>query len=153
VRRLALLLIVVATSSSLISCESVDKARMKLFGIKVCSPEPETAEWVINEVVQAAKDTDEERGWVRLQKVLHSSERTPNALRGWQDGNWPRMRKQVSNYLDDQGCFTLRDFRTQQGDRGIDFFVENRQRDMPTPCAVYQDENNNRLWRVKRCSL
>ncbi len=146
----ALLLILLAL---LTSCDAIDKARMKVLGIQVCKPEVETAEWVLMEVVLAAKDADEERGWERLQKVLHSSERTANALRGWHEGNWPRMRKQVKDYLDDQGCFTLRDFKAQQGERGVDFFIENRSRDLPTPCAVYQDENNNHLWRVKRCSL
>ena len=118
-----------------------------------CKPEVESAEWVLMEAVQAANDADEERGWERLQKVLHSSERTPNALRGWHDGNWGRMRRQAKNYLDAEGCFTLRDFNKQQGDRGIDFFFDNKARELPTPCAVYKDENNNMLWRIKRCSL
>ena len=138
---------------SMLGCETIDAARMKLFGITVCQPEPESAEWVLMEAVQAAKDSDEERGWERLQKVLHSSERSPNALRGWHDGNWGRMRRQANNYLDEQGCFTLRDFNKQQGDRGIDFYFENKSRELPTPCAVYKDENNNMLWRIKRCSL
>ena len=146
-------LVVLALLVTCTSCETVDAARMKLFGINVCNPEPETAEWVMMEAVLAAKDKDEERGWERLQKVLHSSERSPNALRGWQDGNWPRMRRQVKDYLDEQGCYTLRDFRKQQGERGIDFYFENKSRDLPTPCAVYKDENNNMLWRIKRCSL
>lgn len=133
-------------------CETVDKARMKLFGVQVCNPEPETAEWVLREALLAASDKDEETGWARFQKVLHSAERSPNALRGWREGSWKRMRNQHALYLDDNECFTLRDFKLQQND-GIDFFVENRHRDLPTPCAVYLDHNNNKLWRVKRCSL
>jgi hypothetical protein len=134
-------------------CETFDKARMKLVGVKVCNPDQGSAEWVLNEAVQSAKDSDEERGWARLQKVLHSSERSVNALKGWHEGNWPRMRRQVKHYLDDKGCFTLRDFRTQQGDAGIDFFMENDERDLPTPCAVYIDADNNKQWRIKRCSM
>lgn len=135
------------------SCEAADKARMKLVGIKVCDPEPESAEWVLMEAVKAASEKDDDKGWDRLQKVLHSSERSTNALRGWHEGNWKRMRAQMSNYVDDQGCFTLVDFKAMQGNVGIDYYVKNKTRDMPTPCAVYQDENNNKLWRVKRCSL
>lgn len=137
----------------LAGCETVDKARMKLLGVKVCKPELGSAEWVLNEAVQAAKDSDEERGWARLQKVLHTSERTVNALKGWHEGNWPRMRKQVNHYVDSNQCFTLRDFRTQQGDVGIDYFLENDERDLPTPCAVYLDPDNNNQWRIKRCSI
>jgi hypothetical protein len=138
--------------ATLASCEIVDKARMKLLGVTVSNPEPETAEWVIREALMAAKDKDEERGWERFQKVLHSQERTNNALKGWQQFGWPRLRRQVSLYLDDQDRFVLRDFRTMQND-GIDFFIENRERDLPTPCSVYLDFANNKHWRIKRCSL
>ncbi len=138
--------------ASLAGCEVVDKARMKLLGVTVSNPEPETAEWVIREALLAAKDKDEERGWQRFQKVLHSQERTTNALKGWQQFGWPRLRRQVGLYLDDQDRFVLRDFRTMQND-GIDFFLENRERDLPTPCSVYLDFANNKHWRIKRCSL
>lgn len=134
------------------ACETIDKARMKLFGITVTNPESETAEWVLREALYAAADKDEEKGWERLQKVLHSDQRTTNALRGWHEHNWPRMRKQAHLYLDDQGTFILRDFKVQQNG-GVDYFVENRHRDMPTPCAVYIDPANNGLWRIKRCSF
>lgn len=133
-------------------CEVVDKARMKLLGVKVTNPEPETAEWVLREVLLAGKEPDEEKGWQRFQKVLHSQERTNNALKGWQQFGWPRIRRQAHLYLDETGTFVLRDFRTLQND-GIDFFLENRDRDLPTPCSVYLDFANNKQWRVKRCSL
>ena len=83
---------------------------------------------------------------------MHSQERTTNALKGWQQFGWPRIRRQAKLYLDEHDRFVLRDFKTMQND-GIDFFLENRERDMPTPCAVYLDFANNKHWRVKRCSL
>ncbi len=133
-------------------CETFDKARMKLLGITVDKPEPETAEWVIKEVLLAAKDPDEARGWDKFQKLLHSQERSTNALKGWQQFGWPRMRRQAHLYLDEHDRLVLRDFKVMQND-GIDFFLENRERDLPTPCAVYLDFANNKHWRVKRCSL
>lgn len=133
-------------------CATFDKARMKLLGVTVDKPEPETAEWVIKEVLLAAKDPDEERGWEKFQKLLHSQERSTNALKGWQQFGWPRMRRQAHLYLDEHDRFVLRDFKEMQND-GIDFFLENRERDLPTPCAVYLDFANNKHWRVKRCSL
>lgn len=133
-------------------CEVVDKARMKVLGVTVENPEPETAEWVLREVLMAAKDPDAEKGWERFQKMLHSQERTNNALRGWQQFGWPRIKRQAHLYLDDQNRYVLRDFKVMQND-GIDFFLENRERDLPTPCAVYLDYANNKHWRVKRCSL
>lgn len=152
VHRAALLVLVLCTLPCLTGCETVDKVRMKLFGIVIENPERETAEWVLRETLMSASDPDEQAGWARFQKVLHSDERTTNALKGWHSGNWPRMRRQASYYLDEQGRFILRDFRIQQND-GIDFFLENRFRDLPTPCAVHRDINNNGLWRIKRCSL
>ncbi|MSQ82537.1 MAG: hypothetical protein EXR77_06420 [Myxococcales bacterium] len=133
-------------------CETLDKARMKVLGVTVDKPEPETAEWVIHQVLLAAKDPDEERGWEKFQKLLHSQERSTNALKGWQQFGWPRIRRQANLYLDEHDRYILRDFKTMQND-GIDFFLENRQRDLPTPCAVYLDFANNKHWRIKRCSL
>ncbi len=134
-------------------CDTIDKTRMRIFGLHICAPEEETAEWVIAQALAAAADTDEERGWLAFQKLLHSSERTPAALRSWREGNWSRMRRQVNLYLDSSKCFNLVDFREMQGEVGYDYFVANRQREMPTPCSVYLDPNNNNLWRIKRCSL
>ena len=135
------------------ACDTIDKTRMRIFGIHVCAPEDETAEWVLAQALAAASDPDEERGWLAFQKLLHSSERTPAALRSWREGNWSRMRRQTNLYLDADKCFNLVDFREMQGEVGYDYFVANRQREMPTPCSVYTDPNNNNLWRIKRCSL
>lgn len=151
-RLAAVALCLVAGALLLPGCEAIDKARMRILGVTVDQPEPETAEWVIKQALMAAADKDEERGWANFQKMLHTSERTTNALRGWYQGNWPRMRHQTKLYLDDQGRFVLRDFKIQQNE-GIDYFVENKVRDLPTPCSVYIDHNNNNLWRIKRCSL
>lgn len=145
-------LILLATAA-LAGCETVDKARMRLFGVHVCAPEDESAEWVIAQALRAAGDPDEERGWSAFQKVLHSSERTPAALRAWREGSWSRMRRQTQLYLDEAKCFNLVDFREMQGEVGYDYFVANRERELPTPCSVYLDANNNNLWRIKRCSL
>ncbi len=139
--------------TALAGCDTIDKARMRLFGVRVCAPEDESAEWVIAQALRAANDPDEERGWLAFQKVLHSSERTPAALRAWREGSWSRMRRQANLYLDDGKCFNLVDFREMQGEVGYDYFVANRQRELPTPCSVYLDANNNNLWRIKRCSL
>ena len=139
--------------TALSSCDTIDKTRMRIFGVHVCAPEEETAEWVIAQALNAASDPDEDRGWTAFQKLLHSSERTPAALRSWREGSWSRMRRQVNLYLDSAKCFNLVDFREMQGEVGYDYFVANRQREMPTPCSVYTDANNNNLWRIKRCSL
>jgi len=138
---------------SLSSCDAIDKTRMRLFGIHVCAPEEESAEWVIAQALSAAADPDEESGWRAFQKLLHTSERSPAALRSWREGGWARMRRQTALYLDSGKCFDLVDFRELQGEVGYDYFVANRQREMPTPCSVYLDPNNNNLWRIKRCSL
>ncbi len=141
------------TIGALGGCDTFDKTRMRIFGVHVCAPEEETAEWVIAQALTAAADPDEEHGWAQFQKMLHSSERSPAALRAWREGSWARMRRQTNLYLDASKCFDLVDFREMQGEVGYDYFVANRQREMPTPCSVYTDPNNNNLWRIKRCSL
>lgn len=151
-QRLARIAALVGALAALPACETIDKARMKLIGVTVDQPAPETAEWVLKEVLMAAKDPDEERGWERFQKLLHSQERTTNSLRNWQQFGWPRMRRQANLYLDEHDRFVLRDFKIMQND-GIDYYLENRQRDLPTPCSVYLDFANNKHWRIKRCSL
>lgn len=150
--RLAVVLALVLAPLSLSACEAVDRARMKLVGVVVDQPEVESAEWVIKEALHAAAEPDAEKGWERFQKILHSNERTTNALNGWRQFGWPRMRRQAKLYLDEQGRFTLRDFKVQQNE-GIDFFIESKVRELPTPCSVYIDHANNKLWRIKRCSL
>lgn len=138
---------------ALTGCDTMDKARMRLFGVHVCTAEDESAEWVLASALRAAADPDEDRGWAEFQKLLHSSERSASGLRGWREGSWARMRRQASQYLDAEKCFDLVDFREMQGQVGFEYYVANKSRELPTPCAVYVDPNNHNLWRIKRCSL
>ncbi len=137
--------------------KTVDKARMKLFGIRVTDPEPESAEWVLLQVLQAALEKDEEVGWERFQKVLHSSERTTQGLQNWHEMGWKRIRKQADDYLDDDGSFKIVDFKDIMSSTeevvGLEFYVESVKKEMPTPCAVYIDEEAAGHWRVRRCSF
>lgn len=137
--------------------ETADKARMKLFGVVVLDPPKGSAEWVLKEVVDSALDKNEERGWERFQVVLHSEERTPNALRSWYDHAWKRMRRQMPDYVEPDGSFKIVDFKKMMlnvgGLAGYEFFIESRMKEMPTPCTVYIDEASGGEWRVRRCSL
>jgi hypothetical protein len=137
--------------------ETADKARMKLFGVTVTDPEPGSAEWVLKEVVESALDKDEERGWERFQVVLHSEERTPNALRSWYDHAWKRMRRQMPDYVNEDRSFKIVDFKkmllNKGGLAGYEFFIESHKKEMPTPCSIYIDEAAGGEWRVRRCSL
>lgn len=137
--------------------KTIDKARMKLFGITVTDPDPESAEWVLKQAIDAANDSNEERGWEQFQQVLHSEERTPNALRGWYDHAWKRMRRQAKDYVQEDGSFKIVDFkemmRSAGGTAGYEYFIESSKKQMPTPCAVYVDDGNGGKWRIRRCSL
>lgn len=137
--------------------KTVDKARMKIFGIVVTNPDPESAEWVIKQAIEAAMDSNEETGWERFQQTLHSEERTPNALRGWYEGGWKRMRRQAKDYVDPDGSFKIVDFKeimaSAGGIAGYEFYLESHRKEMPTPCAVYTDDDNGGKWRIRRCSL
>lgn len=137
---------------ALSGCKTVDKIRMKTLGVMVCEPAEETAEWVIMEALLAGKTDSREKGWERLQAVLHTSERSPAALRSWNEMVYPRLRRQADHYLDGDGCFRLVNFREMQNG-GIDFYVESHRKEMPTPCSVYADGGQGGRWRIKRCSL
>ena len=152
----------IAMVIGLSGCDSVkmtiDKIRMKTIGITVCEPEKGSAEWVMMEAIEAASDKNAERGWERFQKVLHTSERSPNALRSWYTGAWPRMRRQISDYdLDGDGCYKIVNVKemvkSYGGLAGLEFYIVSRKKDMPTPCAVYLDDEHGGAWRVRRCSL
>jgi hypothetical protein len=148
-------------AGALLGCDeigkTIDKVRMKVVGITVKDPTPGSAEWVLNEVIQAGATADEEAGWERFQKILHSDERNAVALMGWHQHGWPRIRKQARDYLAEDGSFTIVDFKEMMSSTGqavgYEFYVRSKKKEMPTPCAVYIDDQVDGAWRVRRCSL
>lgn len=137
--------------------EQVTMVRIKVLGIEVCEPDKESAEWVLMEVLKAMNKKDSEAGWERFQKMLHSKERNPNSLRGWNQMGWRRMRKQKDHYLNEDGCYKIVKLRKVESTRGelqgVEYYLESKKKDMGTPCSVYKDEDNKGKWRIKRCSL
>lgn len=137
---------------------TLDKARMKLVGVTVTNPERESAEWVLKQAIEAARDKNAERGWEKFQKILHSSEQSPNALRGWYTGAWKRLGRQVEDYiLEDGVSFKIVDYKEVMSSTGqlvgLDYYIVSRKKEMPTPCAVYRDDEKGGKWRIRRCSL
>ncbi len=148
-------------ASGITACDTVhrtiDKARMKIMGIEVLDPERETAEWVLRQALDAANNENEEEGWERFQRMLHSEERTPNSLRNWYDNGWKRMRRQAKDYLGPDNSFKLMDYKeimSSTGElAGVEFYIASAKKEMPTPCAVYRDAEQEDRWRIRRCSL
>ncbi|MBP46510.1 MAG: hypothetical protein CMH53_01065 [Myxococcales bacterium] len=137
---------------------TIDKVRLKTIGITVTEPDTETAEWVLMNAIEAARDKNEAAGWQKFQHMLHSSERSVAALRGWYTGAWPRMRKQIDHYdINGDGSFKIVDVREMTrsagGIAGYEYYIVSKKKEMPTPCAVYKDEENGEKWRIRRCSL
>ena len=64
---LALLLLVGACDSIR---TTIDKVRLKTIGITVSDPDPETAEWVLMNAIEAAREKSEPAGWEKFQKML-----------------------------------------------------------------------------------
>ena len=137
--------------------EVATQAQIKVFGITVCDPDKESAEWVLMKTLQAMNAKDPEKGWEDFQKLLYSSERTLNALRGWRQMTWKRLRKQRDHYLDEDGCYKIVKQRKIESSRGklqgLEFYVQSKYKDMGTPCAVSRDKGNKGRWRIKRCSF
>lgn len=151
-------MLVVGLGLALGGCQKVEDAWINVAGKKVSNPEKETEDWVLMEAMKAARNDNAERGWERFQKVLHTSERTPNALRGWYKDAWPRMRRQVSHYdFDGKGSFEIVGVKTMSGSDGSvtgrEYRIKSSKKQMPTPCAVYIDAEQGGAWRIRRCSL
>ena len=153
----AVIIGVLLATATLGGCETIDKVRLKTLGITVSDPEVESAEWVLMQAIKAAQDKDKERGWEKFQRLLHTSERSNNALQGWLRSGWPRLRRQVDDYVDEDGSFRIVDLKkmdTSTGKlAGIDFYIVSHKKENPTPCAVYIDQKKGNRWRIRRCSL
>ncbi len=131
--------------------------KMKLgIGTDISSPDEGTPEWVVQQALAAAAESDEEKGWDRFARLLHSEQRYANSLKQWRAFKFRDFRKRVQNYVKDAKGPTYTIMRwVEEGEKGdtLTIFVESNKTDMPTPCTVQIDDNLKGLWKITRCSL
>jgi hypothetical protein len=143
-RRLALVLAVVVAAG--IGCQ---KLKVKLgLGDLITNPEPGTPEKVLQDVLKAAREPDEERGWEQFTNLLHGEETTPASLQAWREMKYPAIRKKVDALLKDRAAATFKVMDRREEGRSIQLYLDNSQSDVPTPCRLRQDPARSNAWRV-----
>ncbi len=116
---------------------------------------PRTPEHVIQQVLVAALEPDEAKGWEHFKSLLHTDELHPNGLVTRRSMNFAASRRKVDLFLVEKGPLPV--FQVSrlldEGNETLRFFVHNRE-SMPTPCTARIDRNlDPPAWRVGICSL
>jgi len=121
----------------------------------VRTTKPRTPEHMIQQVLAAALEPDEEKGWQLFKSLLHTDELHPNGLITRRSMNFAASRRKVHLFIADKGDLPV--FKVSrildEGDGTLRFFVHNPE-SMPTPCTARVDANlTPPAWRVGLCSL
>ncbi len=144
-------------------CQKIQKM---LPATTVDTPDKESPEWVVQQVLKAAMDPNEPRAWAAYRQFLHpKGASTPRALAGWRSNNFPTLRRKWDLFVvnDDgdhcRGAATKcdptktkphykKDYDAEYNDgRGLKIFVVNKGNpDYPTPCNLLK--TNDGKWRV-----
>jgi hypothetical protein len=145
--RIVLIAGLLATVAAAGACQ---KVRTKLgIGDMVTSPAPGTPDKVIQDVLAAAANSDEEAGWMSFIRQLHSDEtESPAAMSTWRSMKFNTIRRKVELLLVDKSAITFKVMdRRAEGD-AITIFVKNSASDVPTPCQLKRDKARNNAWKV-----
>ncbi len=146
-RRHAPLLLAVAIALLLPGCRMV---RLQLgLGVTITTPDPGTPERLVQDVLRAALNADEDSGWEAFEALLHSEEAgSPRAHAEWRQTKFEAIRRKAAALVEDPGTFAYRmmDYR-EDGDT-VQIFVRNRTSDLPTPCRVKPDPAVRGAYRV-----
>jgi hypothetical protein len=124
-------------------------------GMVVRDTLPRTPERAIQDVLRAALEPDEEKGWEMFKALLHTDELLPNALITRRSMNFAASRRKVHLFLVEKAEVPV--FKVarilDEGNDSLRFFVHNPE-SMPTPCVARIDRNlNPPAWRIGVCSL
>lgn len=126
------------------------KVKMKLgIGDKVTNPDPGTPEAIVQEVLRAASNPDEEAGWERFSALLHSAELdSPVAMNDWRNMKFPAIRKKAAYLIEDKNTMAYVVMDRREEPPSLILMVKNSQSDLPTPCKLRQDPSGGNAWRV-----
>ena len=113
------------------------------------NPDPGTPEKVLQDVLKAASNPNEEEGWVQFTGLLHTEEVSlPGLLSGWRSMKYPAIRKKASYFITDQATASYDLMDKREEGRSLMLYVRNSQSDMPTPCKFRQDPAQGNAWKV-----
>ena len=124
-------------------------------GTVIEDPEPGTPEATIKLAIEAAATPDEDKGWKKFRRLLHSEQRkSPASERSWRENNFRAFRKKWKYYVLDPDKMSFRIVREreyEEEDGTLELFIENSKSEMPTPCSLKKDHDG--AWRIMKCSL
>ncbi len=124
-------------------------------GTIVRTPPEGSPEWLVQQVLIAAMDPDEAKGWERFVSLLSDDQKIEKALISRRELNFAASRRKVKLFLfEDPTKPIYKVDRVQQEEENIwRIFVHNNSPDsMPTPCQVRFDPALKK-WGVGICSL
>ena len=119
------------------------------------SPAPGSPEALVRDVLAAALEKDESKGWKAYRDLLHSDQVASAASeKTWRTMNFPTLRRKVRLYLEDdtKPVYEL-SYREEVGQRSVKLFVFNEKSEIPTPCTMKPDAKRDGSWRITLCSL
>lgn len=124
-------------------------------GTVVKQPVPDSPEWLIQQVLVAAMDPDEAKGWALFESLLHPDEKIGTALTTRRSMNFAASRRKVKLFLfEDPNTPVYKVSRVvEESPKSVRIFVfNNSEGGMPTPCEVRMDDASKK-WRIGICSL
>jgi|GEM_PF-1529634 len=163
-RHLYLALAVLTSAFFLVAPSGCQKLKKMMPATTVDTPEKESPEWVVQQVLAAAMDPDEPRAWKKYRQFLHPrGGSTPRALSSWRQNNFSTLRRKWDLFVineDGEHCRKAKCNRTKtkphykkdydadyNDGKGIKIYVVNMGNpDMPTPCNLLKTDDGK--WRV-----
>ncbi|NOZ01511.1 MAG: hypothetical protein GXP54_06430 [Deltaproteobacteria bacterium] len=143
----AAMLILLVLAASTAGCQKV-KTKLGI-GDDITRPAPGTPEKVIQDVLKAAINADEEAGWEGFYPLLHTDEAdSPAAMNNWRTIKFPAIRRKAAYLLTDKSSFEFTVMDRREDGRSLTIFVKNSKSDSPTPCKLRQDPDKGNAWMV-----
>lgn len=145
--RLAPVMLLVAVALAAGGCQRL-KTKLGI-GEKITNPDPGSPEKVLQDVLKAAKNPDEEEGWQMFVQLLHSEEvALPSTLNDWRTMRYPAIRRKVDYFLQDKIAYTYTLMDRREEGRSLSLYIENTASDTPTPCRFRQDPAQGNAWKI-----
>jgi len=124
-------------------------------GTVVKAPVADSPEWLIQQVLVAAMEPDEAKGWALFESLLHPDEKIGTALTTRRSMNFAASRRKVKLFLfEDPNTPVYKVSRVvEESPKSVRIYVfNNSEGGMPTPCEVRMDDASKK-WKIGICSL
>ena len=148
--RLRIVVVLLLAGAFVLAVAGCQKIKTKIgIGETISNPEAGTPEKVIQDVLKAARMSDDNDGWQAFSTLLHSQETSsPAAMNKWQTMVYPTMRRKADFLLVDKSALIYKLMDKREEGKDVKVYVENSQSDMPTPCTLRRDPEQGNAWRV-----